>query len=190
MSRSDTVSATIGVCAFTFLAGCVTLETYGDQALPQSERAVVEGYWRYQLLYDEELHIVSVDGKRDSGRDSWPYAYSVSLPSGRHWIQIAILRNSGEIARCAFAWTFEARHHYKLQRLRHDQFLLAHPSTPRFAASLAMVVTAPATPVEHLSAPAVCGKGSICRQSSDCPSEYSCQMDGGFEVGTCVSPHR
>jgi hypothetical protein len=68
----------------------------------------VEGYWHYRFIYDEELQIVSVDGKREAERSGWPYAYSISLPSGRHWIQLAVLRNSGEIARCAFEETFES----------------------------------------------------------------------------------
>jgi hypothetical protein len=160
-------------------------ETYGDREIPESELAVVEGYWRYKFLFDEELHIVSVDGKLEGGERGWPYAYSISLPSGGHWLQLAILRNSSDIARCAFEWTFEAQHRYKLQRLNHDQFLLAHPSSSRFAASIAMVVTAPAKPVAHLSVPAVCGKEAMCRQNSDCPVQHSCEMDADFEFGTC-----
>ena len=83
-------------------------ETYDDHTLPQSQIAFVEGYWHYRFIYDEELQIVSVDGKREAERSGWPYAYSISLPSGRHWIQLAVLRNSGEIARCAFEETFES----------------------------------------------------------------------------------
>ena len=105
-SMSRIIAATLGVWMHAFIMGCVMHETYGNHALPESELAVVEGYWHYQVLYDEELHIASIDGKRESGRSGWPYAYSVSLPSGRHWLQLAILRNSGEIARCAFEWTF------------------------------------------------------------------------------------
>jgi hypothetical protein len=179
------ISATVRVCTLSLLAGCVGLETYGDHALSESELAVVEGYWRYQFLYDEELHIVSVDGKREGGKSGWPYAYSVSLPPGTHWLQLAILRNSRDIAMCAFEWTFEAQHRYKLQRPHHEQFLLAHPSSSLFAASISIAAAAPARPVQHSSAPAVCGTGPLCRQNSDCSPNYSCQFDAGFEFGTC-----
>ncbi len=176
----------VAVCVLSVVAGCVMHETYGDHALPESELAVVKGYWHYRLLYDEELHIVSVDGKRTGGKSGWPYAYSISLPPGRHWLQIAILRNSSDITRCAFDGTFEAQHCYKLQRLNHNQFLLAHPSSPRFAATIAMDITAPTKEVRHTSVPAVCGKGSFCRDDSDCPALYFC-LDTGFEFGTCIA---
>ena len=184
-SMSRIIAATLGVWMHTFITGCVMHETYGNHALPESELAVVEGYWHYQVLYDEELHIASVDGKRESGRSGWPYAYSVSLPSGRHWLQLAILRNSGEIARCAFEWTFECQHRYKLQRLDHDQLLLAHPSSSPFSASLSMVVTTPSNSVQSLKVSAVCGKEAMCRQNSDCAPQYSCLMNPDFAFGIC-----
>ena len=184
-SISRMIFATVSACMLAFLAGCVMHETYGDHAIPESELAVVEGYWRYQFLYDEELHIVSVDGKREGERSGWPYAYSVSLPSGKHWLQFAILRNSGEIAMCAFEWTFEAQHRYKLQRLHHAQFLLAHPTSSLFAASISIAAAAPARPDQLSSAPAVCSTAPVCRQNSDCSPNYSCQFDAGFEFGTC-----
>lgn len=164
-------------------------ETYGDPALPESQRAVIEGYSRYQLLYFEDLQIVSVDGKRDGGQTGWPYASSVSVPSGAHWLQLLILRNNSDIAMCAFEWTFEVKHHYKLQ-LEHEQLLLAHPSSPRFLASVSMVVTGLSAPAQNMSARAECGKAANCRQTSDCPSQYDCEMDAGYEFGTCRSHHR
>lgn len=179
------IDATLGVWVLAFLAGCVMHETYSNHALPESELAVVEGYWHYRFLYDEELHIASVDGKREGGKSGWPYAYSASLPSGRHWLQLAILRNSGEIARCAFEWSFESQHRYKLQRLDHNQFLLAHPSSSPFTASLSMVVTAPSNSVRHLEVSAVCGKEAMCRQNSDCAPQHSCQMNPGLAFGIC-----
>jgi hypothetical protein len=182
------ITTTLGIWMLVFPAGCVMHENYGNHALTESERAVVEGYWHYRFLYDEELHIASVDGKREGGRSGWPYAYSVSLPSGRHWLQLAILRNGGEIARCAFEWTFEGQHRYKLQRLDHDQFLLAHPSSLMFSASLSMVATAPSNSAQHLDVSAVCGKAAMCRQASDCAPNYSCQMSPGFAFGIC-RPH-
>jgi hypothetical protein len=168
-----------------FLAGCVMHETYGDHAAPESDRAVVDGYWHYRFLYDEELHVVSVGGTRDDRKGGWPYAYSISLPSGRHWLQLAVLRNSNEIARCAFEWTFEAQHRYKLQRVDHDQFLLAHPSSSPFAASISMKVTAPSKSVHDLKVSAVCAKDAMCRQNSDCTPQYSCQMNAAFAFGIC-----
>ena len=160
-------------------------ETYGDHAAPGNERASVVGYWHYRLLYDEEMHVASVDGRREEGKGGWPYAYSVSLPSGTHWLQLVVLRNSGEIARCAFEWTFEARHRYKLQRLDHDQFLLAHPSSSPFRARISMVVTTPSGSARDVQVPAVCAKEAMCRQSSDCASPRSCQMHAGFAFGVC-----
>jgi len=179
------INAALGVWMFAFLAGCVMHETYGNNTLPESELAVVEGYWHYRFLYDEELHIASVDGKREGGKSGWPYAYSVSLPAGQHWLQLAILRNSGEIARCAFEWSFESRHRYKLQRLEHGQLLLAQPLSSPFTASLSMVVTAPSNPVRHLELPAVCGKQALCRQHGDCAPQHTCQMNPGFAFGIC-----
>jgi hypothetical protein len=160
-------------------------ETYGDHGLPESELAVVEGYWRYRLLYDQELHIVSADGKREGREGGWPYAYSVSLPPGMHWLQLAILRNGRDVAMYAFEWRFEAQHRYKWQRLHHEQFLLAHPSSSLFAASISIAATAPARPVQYSSAPAVCGTGPACRQKSDCSPNYSCQFDADFDFGAC-----
>jgi hypothetical protein len=160
-------------------------ETYGDHAAPEKEHALVVGYWHYRLLYDEELHVVSVDGKREGGKGGWPYAYSISLPSGRHWLQLVVLRNSGEIARCAFEWKFETQHRYKLQRLDHDQFLLAHPSSSPFSASISMVVTKPSSSVHHVEVPAACGKEAMCRQDSDCAPLRSCQMNAGVAFGIC-----
>jgi hypothetical protein len=180
-----TISVTTGACLLAALAGCVTHETYGDHLRPKSERAVVEGYWHYRFLYDEELHIASVDGKREGGRSGWPYAYSISLPSGRHWLQLAVLRNSQGIAKCALEWTFEGGHRYKLQGLEHDQLLLAHPSSSPFLASISMVVTAPDESDHHEKVSAVCGKEAMCLQNSDCAPPDSCQMNPGFAFGIC-----
>jgi hypothetical protein len=183
MSRM--IFARVGLCMLAFVAGCVMHETYGEPDLPESELAVVEGNWRYLFLFDEEMHIASVDGTRKSATNGWPYAYSVSLPSGKHWLQLVILRNSGEVARCAFEWSFDAGHHYKMKRLRHDQFLLAHPATSPYTASIAMEMTAPAKPAQLLSVPAVCATAAMCRQNSDCPPNHSCQLDARFDFGTC-----
>lgn len=163
-------------------------ETYGDRALPQTERAVIEGYSRYLFLYFEDLQIAAVDGKRVGGR--WADASSVSVPSGKHWLQFLILRNNTSIASCAFEWSFEAGHHYKLQRLDHEQALLAHPTSPRFPASISMNVSAPSGPARSLSVRAECGTGPHCRSSSDCPPNRSCHMDAGFEFGVCKQDNR
>ena len=176
------------MCTLAFLAGCAVHEIYGDRALTEAERAVIDGYSRYQILYFEDLQIVSVDGKRDGGQRGWPYASSVSVPSGRHWLQLLISRNSSDIAMCAFEATFEAKHHYRLQRVEHEQFLLAHPSSPRFPAAISMLVSVPAAPAQHLKARAECGQAANCRLASDCASHQGCQMDAGFEFGTCKSP--
>lgn len=183
VSISRMIFATVSACMLAFLAGCVMHQTYGDPELAESELAVVEGYWHYLFLYDEEMHIVSVDGKRKS--EGLFDAYSVSLPSGKHWLQLSIKRNSGDIARCAFEWQFDAKHRYKMNRLRHDQFLLAHPASSPFKASISMEVTAPAKPVQLLNVPAICAKEALCRQNSDCSPNDSCQSDAGLDFGTC-----
>ena len=97
-----------------FLLGCVMHETYGDPKVPKNDLAVVEGYWHYVLFYEEDMHIVSVDGKPKKA-DAWFYASSISFPSGPHWLQLAILRNGGEIARCAFELEFAPKHNYKIK---------------------------------------------------------------------------
>ena len=163
------------------LVGCVVHETHGDPAVPESERTEVVGYWHYRVLYDEELHIVSVDGEHGD----WPQAYSVSLPSGKHWLQLAVLRNSNEIARCAFEWTFEAGRQYKLKELAHDQFLLAHPESALFEAIVSIDVSEPAKPTQHVQVSAVCGKDAMCRQDSDCAAPLSCRTGEGFPFGGC-----
>lgn len=146
----------VGFCLLC--AGCATHDTLGDPALPAAERATIEGYSRYELLYFEDLQIVSIDGRREGARAGWPYASSASVPAGTHRIRFVVMRNSRDIALCGFEWTFEAGHRYKLQRLRHDQALLAHPSVPRFPASVEMVVTGPSGPARRESAAAECGR--------------------------------
>lgn len=187
---SRTILLTASIFTLVVSAGCATHEIYDDRALPETERAFIEGYSRYQLLYFENLEIVSVDGRREGGQTGWPYASSVSVRSGRHWLQLLILRNSRDIAMCAFEWTFEPKHHYKLQRVNHEQFLLAHPSAPRFPASISMVVTTDSKPPQQLNARAECGKAANCRQAADCPSHYSCEIEAGYEFGTCNSHDR
>lgn len=164
--------------------GCVMHETYGDSDVTAADSAHIEGYWHYFLFYDEDMQIVSVDGKRKR-EDGWFHAYSVSLPPGAHWIQLAVLRNGGEIARCAFEGTFDARHRYKITRLHHDQFLLAHPASSPFKASISLEVTAPTAPSQSVQYPATCAQAALCRQDSDCPRTYSCRTDADFGFGTC-----
>jgi hypothetical protein len=176
------------ICAVMSLTGCATHETYGDRSLPQGERAVIEGYRRYQLLYFEELQIVLVDGKLVDG--PLAYASSLSVPSGKHWLQFLVLRNKRDITMCAFEWMFEAGHHYKLHQLHHEQALLAHPTSPRFQASIAMDISGPAGSAQRLSARAECGHAAHCLRPADCPPNRSCQMDTGFEFGRCVPDDR
>lgn len=172
--------------ALTLVAGCATHETYGDRALPQAERAIIEGYSRYLFLYFEDLQIVSVDGNHVGSQ--WADASSVSVPWGRHWIQLSVLRNNKSIAVCAFDWTFEAGHHYKLQHLHHQQALLAHPTSPRFTAAISMDVSTPSQARQRLNARAECGQARHCRSASDCAPDRSCERAAGFEFGTCIAP--
>lgn len=187
---SRTVLSTLGMLSLVCFAGCASHETYGDRALPETERAVIEGYSRYQLLYFEELQIVSVDGRRERGQTGWPYASSVSVPSGRHWVQLLILRNSSDIAMCAFEWNFEAKHHYQLERVNHEQLLLAHASAPRFPASISMVATSASEPPRRISTRAECGKAASCHRDEDCPAHSTCEEQAGFEFGSCNSRDR
>jgi len=166
------------------LTGCVLHESYNDQSLPESELAIVEGYWHYRFIYDEEIQIVSVDGQSHED-DALFYAHSVSLPAGRHWLQLAILRNGREIDRCAFEWEFEKQAQYKIQSLEHDQTLLAHPLFSTFPASLIFEVTSVSGSAQNLEVPAECGVDAMCRQGSECKTGYSCQSHSGFEFGTC-----
>lgn len=179
----------VAVFMTQLLGGCAMHETYGDPAMAQSERAVVEGYWHYRFLYDEELHIVSLDGGNNAKRD-WPNAFSISLPSGNHWLQLALLRNGGEIARCAFEMNFAALHHYKITRLHHEQALLAHPGTSHYQASLTVIITAPDVPEHSVMVPAVCATSAMCRQKTDCPDGSSCHMAQGYDFGTCTVRER
>ena len=167
------------------LAGCATHENYGGASTPPGALAVVDGYWHYRFLYDEELHIASVDGRREGGRSGWPYPRSVSLPEGKHWLQVMILRFSKDITACAFEWEFKGGHRYKLERLRHEQGLLAHPTAPRFPATIAMSITSVAGTSQQVSVPAVCGRGPLCRQDADCGTNQACTLDAGAEFGMC-----
>lgn len=164
---SHIISGAMHIVLLFFLGGCVMHETYGTHITTESESAHVQGYWHYRFLYDEELHIVTVDGKREGKIPDWPYAYSVSFPAGKHWLQLALLRNSQTITMCTLEETFQPRHHYKLESLHHDQFLLAHPSSPLFPASITVIVSTPSQPDHHLIIPVVCGKNPINRQNSD-----------------------
>lgn len=148
----------IGVLALVFLNGCVMHETYGPPALTTNERAKVVGYWHYRLLYDEELYIVSVDGKREGKAPDWPYAYSISLPAGEHRLQLALLRNGNLITQCTMEERFEAGHQYKFTRFDHNQTFLAHPVSPIFPAALSLIMTSPSHQHQHLTLPAVCGE--------------------------------
>lgn len=172
------------ICALMLLTGCATHETFGDRSLPQGERAVIEGYWRYVLLYFEESQIVSIDGELVGG--PFAYASSLSVPAGKHWLQFMVLRNNRAITTCAFEWIFEAGYHYKLHQLRHEQALLAHPTSSRFQASIVMDISGPAGTAQRLSARAECGPAAHCLRTADCPPNRSCQTDTGFAFGVCI----
>lgn len=174
------------VCLLCLLPGCATRETSGDRALAPSERAVIEGYTRYLFLYFEDLQIASVDGQPVGG--PWAGASSLSVPAGRHWLQFLILRNNRAITSCAFEASFEPAHRYKLRHLEHDQALLAHPTSARFAAAISMQVVDPAGEERTVAVQSECGEGPHCRSSTDCPSDRSCRFDAGFAFGTCERP--
>lgn len=145
------------ICLPPLLGGCVLHETYGDPTVPDSELAVLEGYWHYFLIYDEDMQIASVDYEQ-ARQDAWFNAYSASLPPGSHRLEVAISRNGTEIAACTFNWTFEAQHHYKMTGLQHHQLALAHPSTPVYEAAISVTVTAPTEQEQVLAIPATCSQ--------------------------------
>lgn len=171
-----------------FLAACGTLETYPGPERPDSEIAVLEGYWRYLFLYTEEAGISAVDGKRAS--NLLGYVGSVRLLPGRHWIEFRLERNYGPVARCSYEFEFEAQSYYRITALV-AKGLLAHPLSSPYNGSISMEVTAPGRAAQVLDVAAVCTKGELlCRQDSDCPANYPCHMEPGFAFGTCIPRDR
>ena len=145
------------VCTPLLLGACVMRDEYGGASTAEADLAIVEGYWHYRFLYDEELLIVSVDGVQKRA-DAWFFARSITLPAGEHRVELAVLRNSGEEARCVFNWPFQARHRYKITKLSHEGIMLAHPVTPTYDAVLHVKVRPPTGKSADLTIPAKCGE--------------------------------
>jgi len=171
-----------------FLAACGTLETVPAQDQQGSDAAVLEGYWHYLFFYTEQLGISSVDGKRANG--FLGYVNSVTLAPAKHWIEITVQRNYGNVARCAFELELDARRHYRIKTVVTDG-LLAHPASSPYRAAIAIEIAAPGKSTETRSVAAVCTKGELlCRQNSECSPNRVCQLNPGFDFGTCNQDER
>ena len=166
-----------------FLAACGTLETYPGPERPDSEIAILEGYWHYLFIYTEQIGISAVDGRRASNFSR--YVDSVRLLPGRHWIELIVARNYGSVARCSYEYEFDAQSHYRMKTLS-VKGLLAHPLSSPYRGSISIEVAAPGRSVQVVSVAAVCTSGELlCRQDSDCPANYPCHTDPDFAFGTC-----
>ncbi len=171
-----------------FVTACGTLETAPAQDHQDGDAAVLEGYWRYLFLYIEQLGISSVDGQRASGLSG--YVHSVKLTPAKHWIEITVQRNYGNIARCAFELEFAARRHYKIETVV-TKGLLVHPVSSPYRAEIRMEIATPGELTETRNLAAVCTGGErLCRQSSECSPDQTCQPSAGFDVRTCRPDER
>lgn len=146
----------LGCWLLLLLPGCTWHESYLPDAAAEEDAALVQGYWRYRVLYDEELLITGVDGQESRDHPGWPYARSASIPAGTHRVSLVILRNSRLIVSCEFQAPFEPRFHYRLEKIEHNQALLAHPETPSFKAFLRVAVVTPAGEAQSLRLAADC----------------------------------
>jgi hypothetical protein len=184
MTRGRIAFAIDALCMVAILAACSTLETGAASEGEVGEIAVLEGYWRYRFLYDEQLGISAVDGRRASNFSG--HLGSVSLTPERHWIEIKVLRNSRDVARCAFELKPDARRHYQVRALEVEG-LLAHPVSSPYEGSIRIDATVHGEPAQTQYAAAVCTRGdALCRQDSDCSPDYRCHTDPGFDFGTCT----
>lgn len=171
-----------------FFAACGTLETVPAHDQQDSDAAVLEGYWHYLFLYTEQLGISSVDGKRASG--FLGYVNSVKLAPAKHWIEITVQRNYGNVARCAFELEFDARRHYQIKTPVTDG-LLARPASSPYRAAIAIEIAAPGKSTETRSAAATCTRGELlCRQNSECSPNHMCRLNPSFDFGTCNPDER
>jgi len=175
--------ATWALFMLPFLAACGTLEVIPAGERQDSQTVVLEGYWRYLFLYEEQLGISSVDGRRATGLLG--HVGLVRLPAGRHWIEVRVDRNGGRIARCAFELKFDAQIHYQIEALKVDG-LLAHPVSSPYKGSLRIATAAAGKPVQTLNVGVACTSGELlCLQDSECSPDYSCHVARGFDFGTC-----
>lgn len=185
------IRASVYFLLISLLAACGTLDTGVDPERPESEIAFLEGYKRYYVLYYEQGDISSVDGKRPGG--ILRYVNAVKLLPGEHWVEIRleryVLGGGGPYATCAFKFQFEAQHRYQIEAhsLKADVGLLAHPLYTPYKGSISIEISTPDSHVRTESVTAVCTipHEALCRQNSDCPSNYPCHKQQDFEFGTC-----
>ncbi len=183
--------AGLSLWMLALLAACGTLETGADRELPDTKIAVLEGYKRYYVLYYEQGDISAVDGKRPD--NILRYVNSVRLLPGEHWIEIKLARyafgGGGPFAICAFRFRFEAQHRYQIKAhsLKADVGLLAHPSHTPYKGSISLETSAPGGGEKTENVAAVCTipHQNLCLRDADCPSDYPCHTQPGFEFGTC-----
>jgi hypothetical protein len=173
------------------LTACGTLETGADRELPDTGIAILEGYKRFYVLYYEQGDISAVDGKRPD--NLLGYVNSVRLLPGGHWIEIQLERyafgGGGPFAICAFRFQFEAQRRYQIKAhsLTADVGLLAHPSHSPYKGSISLETSTPGGQEKTENVAAVCTTPhqNLCIKDSDCPSNYPCQTQPGFEFGAC-----
>ena len=185
------VLAGMSLWMLALLAACGTLETGADRELPDTGIAVLEGYKRFYVLYYEQGDISAVDGKRPD--NLLGYVNSVRLLPGGHWIEIQLERyafgGGGPFAICAFRFQFEARHRYQIKAhsLTADVGLLAHPSHSSYKGSISLETSTPGgtEKIENVAAVCATPHQNLCIKDSDCPSNYPCHTQPGFEFGTC-----
>ena len=113
--RAATLARSLAVAAAP-LAGCVAGTTFDGPEPPAEEVAVLEGYWHYYVVAVRIVQIHSVDGKpvRAAGGE----VTRVTLPPGRHRVELGVLTAFGEAgatARCTFEAQFERGHHYRIE---------------------------------------------------------------------------
>lgn len=187
------VVATVSIFVVASFTACSTWTTYKDPALLDAEVAILDGYHRFYLLYEERAGISSVDGSKAGGIVLG--AGSAKLLPGRHWIEIQkfmALPGGAGFKNCAFELDFLAGHRYKLKA--HSLSLEAPygPYSDLSNGSISIDVSTPGRPTQTLRVATVCAQPdmNLCRKDADChqladKEMYRCNMVEGFDFGSC-----
>ena len=115
-SRADArTRAAVSFLMIASVAGCGTLKTYEEPERPDAEVAILEGYFRYYLLFLSQATISRIDDKAVS-------TSSIKFLPGHHRIEferfgalVGIGGGLGGTRTCAFESDFQAGHLYKLK---------------------------------------------------------------------------
>ncbi len=165
-------------------AGCATCADHGDAALSAGVRAGIDGCaCRLPVARLDHPRIVGIDGQRVGlgGFRLGDGVVSVRVPAGPPSLQLVVLRNSRPARPCAFAWHVEAGGRFRLQHPLHPG-PLAHPLSPRLAASLDLEISGASAAPTAARAAAVYGERSRGRQASGGPSGH-CAADPALSFG-------